>query len=115
MRKFVIALLAFGIAMPATAQVHVRGYYRGDGTYVQPHVRSSPNSSRLDNYSTYPNVNPYTGREGTVNPYNTYQPPRYYSPPAYVPPAYTPPAYTPPPAPRGSRYSSGACVFGTYC
>ena len=30
--------------------VYIDGYYRGDGTYVRPHVRSSPNSSRSDNY-----------------------------------------------------------------
>ena len=30
--------------------VHVNGYYRRDGTYVRPHVRSSPDSSRANNY-----------------------------------------------------------------
>ena len=50
------------------ADVHVRGYYRSNGTYVQPHYRSSPNGTVLDNYSTKGNVNPYTGKEGTVNP-----------------------------------------------
>lgn len=50
------------------ADVHVRGYYRSNGTYVQPHYRSSPNGTTLDNYSTKGNVNPYTGKEGTVNP-----------------------------------------------
>jgi hypothetical protein len=48
--------------------VHVKGYYKSNGTYVQPHYRSSPNSTTLDNYSTKGNVNPYTGKEGTVNP-----------------------------------------------
>lgn len=28
----------------------MRGYYRGDGTYVRPHVRSEPNRYRWDNY-----------------------------------------------------------------
>jgi hypothetical protein len=28
----------------------VKGHYRNDGTYVQPHVRSAPNSMRSDNY-----------------------------------------------------------------
>jgi len=37
--------------------VGVRGYTRRDGTYVQPHVRSAPNSTRLDNFSTKGNVN----------------------------------------------------------
>lgn len=50
--------------------VFVKGYTRSDGTYVQPHHRSSPDSSRLNNYSTEGNVNPYTGQHGTVNPYS---------------------------------------------
>ncbi len=49
--------------------VSVRGHTRKDGTYVQPHHRKAPNSSKLDNYSTKGNVNPYTGKEGTVDPF----------------------------------------------
>ena len=30
--------------------VSVRGYTRKDGTYVRPHIRSSPDSSRANNY-----------------------------------------------------------------
>jgi len=30
--------------------VYVRGYYRSDGTYVRPHIRSSPNTYKWDNY-----------------------------------------------------------------
>jgi hypothetical protein len=56
------------ISAISLADVHVRGHYRSNGTYVQPHYRSSPNGTTLDNYSTKGNVNPYTGKEGTVNP-----------------------------------------------
>lgn len=49
--------------------VDVRGYTRKDGTYVQPHKRSSPNSTTYDNWSTRGNINPYTGKMGTKNPY----------------------------------------------
>jgi len=28
----------------------MRRYYRKDGTYVRPHMRSSPNQSNSDNY-----------------------------------------------------------------
>lgn len=52
------------------SQVKVRGYYRKDGTYVQPHYRSAPNHTKLDNWSTKGNVNPYTGKLGTKNVYN---------------------------------------------
>jgi hypothetical protein len=70
------------IAMPfsADAQVSVKGYYKSNGTYVQPHVRSSPNNTTADNWSTKGNVNPYTGKQGTNNP------------PSYVPVIQAPPS-----------------------
>lgn len=49
----------------ANADVYVRGYYRNNGTYVQPHYRSNPDGNRSNNWSTYPNVNPYTGKTGS--------------------------------------------------
>ncbi|WP_236517515.1 hypothetical protein, partial [Xanthomonas phaseoli] len=39
-----------------SAQTHVKGYYRANGTYVQSHYRSAANSTTLDNYSTRGNV-----------------------------------------------------------
>lgn len=100
MRGFVVlAGLALGcLATVATAQVHVKGYVRKDGTYVAPHVRSAPNTSTLDNYTTKPNYNPYNGKTGTVDPYATptFRTPSY-SAPVYRPyapaPAYKPPCY----------------------
>ena len=84
MRKLVLGLLAAVAAFPAVAdaQVKVRGYYRSDGTYVQPHYRSSPNSSVWDNWSTRGNVNPYTGQVGTRDPYGSYGYTPRYNPPA---------------------------------
>lgn len=56
-------LTAFTI--PVKAQdTYVEGYYRQDGTYVQPHYRSAPNSNPYDNYSAQGNINPYTGSIG---------------------------------------------------
>jgi len=49
----------------ANADVYVRGYYRDNGTYVQPHYRSNPDGNPSNNWSTYPNVNPHTGQIGT--------------------------------------------------
>lgn len=73
-------------ALPA--QVRVNGYWKKNGTYVPPHYRSSPNSSKHDNYSTRGNYNPYTGRRGTQSPdpptprinysYPTYRAPTTY-------------------------------------
>ena len=73
MRAFAASLLALGLllgtAAPLLAEdVHVKGYYRSDGTYVQPHMRSAPDSSYSNNWSTSPNVNPYTGQQGTRQP-----------------------------------------------
>lgn len=47
----------------------VGGYIKRDGTYVPPHMRTAPNATKTDNWSSRPNVNPYTGRRGTKNPY----------------------------------------------
>lgn len=32
------------------SDVQVDGYYRRDGTYVEPHYRSAPNANKWDNY-----------------------------------------------------------------
>lgn len=45
--------------------VRVRAYRRSDGTYVRGHYRSRPDGDRRNNWSTYPNVNPYTGKQGS--------------------------------------------------
>ncbi len=49
----------------AQARTNVKGYYRKNGTYVQPHYRSNSNGTKADNWSTKGNVNPYTGKTGT--------------------------------------------------
>jgi hypothetical protein len=66
--KLFLAALALIFATAALADTHVKGYYKKNGTYVEPHYRSSPNGTTNDNYSTKGNVNPYTGQEGTRNP-----------------------------------------------
>ena len=58
----VVAQISFG-----QSTVYVNGYYRSNGTYVQGHYRTTPNNTVYDNYSTYPNVNPYTGQTGTIH------------------------------------------------
>ena len=42
----------------------VSGYTRSNGTFVQPHVRTMPNSTNWDNFSTKGNSNPFTGSTG---------------------------------------------------
>ncbi len=48
--------------------VYVNGYYRSNGTYVKGHYRTAPNSTNRDNFSTYGNYNPYTGKSGWIDP-----------------------------------------------
>lgn len=71
MRNFLLALPLMLAASIGAAQTHVDGYYRRDGTYVQPHYRSSPNGTAQDNWSTKGNQNPYTGSMGTRDPYSS--------------------------------------------
>lgn len=68
-----IALLGFG-AMSASADQHVNGYVRKDGTYVPPHFRSSPDAYKFNNFSSQGSTNPYTGERGTNPAYPQYQP-----------------------------------------
>ena len=57
--------LLVGVPAVASADVHVRGYYRNDGTYVPPHYRSNPDERTDNNWSHIGNTNPYTGKRGT--------------------------------------------------
>lgn len=43
---------------------HVRGYYKKNGTYVQPHERTHADRYKYNNYSAKGNINPYTGKRG---------------------------------------------------
>lgn len=65
----VAAVLVFGGAAVAAPDRAVKGYVKQDGTYVAPAIATKPNSTKLDNYSTKGNVNPSTGKVGTVDPY----------------------------------------------
>lgn len=87
MKKLVLLSLFILLCIPVNADQFVNGYYRKNGTYVQPHYRSRANYTKFDNYSTRGNYNPYTGQRGSQNPYNmsqyNYQPlPTYEIPKA---------------------------------
>jgi len=71
MRYLVLGLAALALSATASAQVYVHGHTTKNGTYVAPHYRSSPDSSKLNNWSTKGNVNPYTGQAGTKDPYSS--------------------------------------------
>ena len=81
--KLILILLLVALPCVAIADTYVHGYSKRDGTYVEPHYRSEANSTKFDNYSTQGNVNPYNGKEGTVDPYYTAPPSNQYTPPSY--------------------------------
>jgi len=66
MRNIILILLTLTFFVSSVlADTYVRGYYKSNGTYVEPHYRSSPNSTTSDNWSTYGNVNPHTDKTGS--------------------------------------------------
>lgn len=51
--------------LPSSTVTYQSGYYKSNGTYVEPHYKTTPNGTNLDNFSTRSNLNPYTGSTGT--------------------------------------------------
>lgn len=124
MKNLLLIIAIFFSAISSYSQVSVRGYYKSNGTYVQPHQRTAPNSTINDNYSTVGNTNPYTGKAGTVarsgssnytSSYSSYKAPTYtrssyprynysstnsprrnYSTSTYSTPTYSTPTYSTP-------------------
>lgn len=78
MIRFIFIFLLLMPELVFAKDVYVNGYTRKDGTYVEGHYRSAPNNTVNDNFSTYGNVNPYTGKPGTKHitdhNENTYSP-----------------------------------------
>ena len=57
---------SFGPGFGSYPRSHmVRPHMRRDGRFIPQHRQSNPNKEWRDNWSTKPNVNPYTGREGS--------------------------------------------------
>ena len=67
MRFLVAIVVLFAFCAEAAAQVYVQGHYRSNGTYVNAHYRSSPDGNFYNNWSSYPNINPYTGATGILS------------------------------------------------
>ncbi len=66
---FVVAVVmtvsAISSVQESQAADFVHGYFRSNGTYVSPHFRSQADGIFSNNYSSFPNFNPYTGSVGT--------------------------------------------------
>src|SRR5260370_30706401 len=71
MKKAILALVLLASVITANAQGYhyVRPYYRHNGTFVSGHYQTNPDGNIYNNWSTYPNTNPFTGRQRTINPY----------------------------------------------
>jgi hypothetical protein len=73
MKRLFVSLALLVMASTVVGDVYVRDYYRKDGTPVRHHYRSDPDGDFYNNWNTYPNVNPYTGKIGTrTMPPNSY-------------------------------------------
>lgn len=67
-----ILALNFCLGQVNPNHVYVQPYTKSDGTYVPGHYRTAPNNTNRDNFSTNPNINPYTGKPGYIQPDNNY-------------------------------------------
>lgn len=89
MKKIIIALFlglfivsGFNIQVnKADAYVSVKGYYKKNGTYVAPYVRSNPNGLKYDNYGYKPSQGLYNSSYGTKG--STWDTPTYITDPDY--------------------------------
>ncbi len=80
----VLPIFLVGTLFPflsADAYVSVKGYYRSNGTYVAPHVRSEPNGLKYDNYSYKPSQGLYNDSYGTKG--SSWDTPSYVTDPDY--------------------------------
>lgn len=65
----VISMLMLTFCTETEAQnVYVHSHITKSGTIVQQHYRTRPDHSRLNNWSTNGQANPYTGKRGRKNP-----------------------------------------------
>ena len=71
LKKIFIILSVLFISNAVIAKnVYVKPHITKNGTFVSGHYRSKPNKTKLDNYSTKGNFNPYTFKDGTASSYS---------------------------------------------
>lgn len=116
MKKLItISLLSLFLATAllniADAAVRVSGYYRKNGTYVQPHYRSNPDGNPYNNYSYPGNTNPYTGKVAGGNP-DTYLK-NYYDNDSGNLPSYSYPDTSTSYSNSYTKYITGGSIIGS--
>lgn len=67
----VVLCLGFSGLAIGKSSTRVKSHTTKKGTYVPSHRRTNPDKSKNNNWSTKGNVNPNTGKKGTVDPYKT--------------------------------------------
>ena len=64
MKKIILAICILSLMATTVWAGSVRGYYRKNGTYVQPYQRSAPDGYKYNNYgpstNSYDKINPYS-------------------------------------------------------
>ena len=68
MTNLLIAFMIFASTESFAKSSYVRGGFKPSGSYTQSHFRSAPDGSKMNNYATKGNINPYTGKLGAKNP-----------------------------------------------
>lgn len=66
--KIVMVIAFCLISSVIQAQVNVKGYYRKNGTFVQPHIRSNPDSVKWNNYGSAKSSPSYGSQGGFASP-----------------------------------------------
>lgn len=71
-KKIIFLLFCFILFISSYSYAgYVKPHLKKNGTYVLGYQRSNKNKTKLDNYSTKGNVNPYTGKKGYKKLYKT--------------------------------------------
>lgn len=65
MKKITIVCLAIGLFIGNADAAYTRGHLRRNGTYVSGYHHTKADKTRINNYSTRGNYNPFTGKAGT--------------------------------------------------
>ena len=75
MKKIIYIVIACLLVAHISEARYQKGYWKpSSGTFVSGHYKTSSDSTRLNNYSTKGNYNPYTGSKGYKSPYKTSYP-----------------------------------------
>ncbi len=78
---FLVTISFLTLSLDAYAYVSVKGYYKSNGTYVAPYVRSNPNGLKYDNYGYTPSQGLYNKTYGTKG--STWDTPTWTTDPDY--------------------------------